>query len=160
MEIQLRPCRPEHLGELVDLALRAWEPVFASIREHFDPELYDYYYPDWRAHQQNDVERVVKADDISVTLAWAGSQLAGFVAFRLGDDNKTGEIYMIAVDPEFQRQGISSQLTGYATRKMQEAGMEICMLSTGADPGHAPARKSYEKSGFKPWQSVIYFKRL
>jgi RimJ/RimL family protein N-acetyltransferase len=34
------------------------------------------------------------------------------------------------------------------------------MVSTGGDPGHAPARRVYEKLGFTPVPNVIYLKAL
>ena len=160
MQIEIRPFKPEHLEDILALSLRAWEPVFISVKQNFDPELYEYYYPDWRAHQKKDVEKACQDQEITVWVALSDDTITGFVAYKLDVSEKTGEIHMIAVDPDFQRRGISSKLIDFATRKMQEAKMEICMIGTGADPGHGPARKNYEKSGFKPWHNVIYFKKL
>jgi len=164
MQIEIRPYKPEYLEGIVALSLRAWEPVFASVKENFDPELYDYYYPDWQAHQKKDVTKACQDEGISVWVALIEDSkkdtIAGFVAYKLDAGEKTGEIHMIAVDPVFQRKGISSRLIDFAMLKMKEAQMEICMIGTGADPGHGPARLSYEKSGFKPWHNVIYFKKL
>ena len=160
MQLDIKRYEPEHLDSIVALSLRAWEPVFISVKQNFDPELYAYYYPDWRAHQKKDVEKACRDEEITVFTALADDTIAGFVAYKLDASEKTGEIHMIAVDPDFQRQGISSRLIDFATQKMLEAQMEICMIGTGADPGHGPARRSYEKSGFKPWHNVIYFKKL
>lgn len=160
MQIAIRPYLPEHLDSVVALSLRAWEPVFVSVKRNFDPELYEYYYPDWRTHQKKEVIKACNDQEISVWVALADDTITGFVAYKLDTAGKTGEIYMIAVDPAFQRKGISTRLTDFATSKMKEAQMEICMIGTGADPGHGPARASYEKSGFKPWHNVIYFRKL
>ena len=167
MQVAIQPYRLEHLEKIVALSLRAWEPVFISIKQNFDPELYDYYYPDWRVHQQKEVEKTCKDEEIEVWTAIVddanggnggkSDTVAGFVACKLDAGEKTGEIHMIAVDPQYQRR---SELIDFATAKMRKAGMEICMIATGADSGHHPARKSYEKSGFKPWQNVIYFRKL
>lgn len=43
---------------------------------------------------------------------------------------------------------------------MKEAGMEVAMVETGADAGHEPARRTYEKAGFHPWPAVKFFKYL
>lgn len=48
-----------------------------------------------------------------------------------------GEIYMIAVDPDFQRRGIAASLTSHAVEWFEDAGMSIAMVETGGDPGHA-----------------------
>ncbi|MBT8147327.1 MAG: GNAT family N-acetyltransferase [Gammaproteobacteria bacterium] len=160
MRIDIRPYEPTYLEDVIALSLRAWEPVFVSVKQNFDPELYEYYYPDWRVHQEKDVKKACSDKDLKVWVSVQDGTITGFVAYRLDASEKTGEIHMIAVDPDFQRQGISASLIEFATQKMQEAQMEICMIGTGADPGHAPARMAYEKSGFKPWHNVIYFKRL
>ena len=158
--MEIRRYEEDDLEDVLALSLRAWEPVFVSVKENFDPELYDYYYPDWREHQTKDVKKVCKDPELLVWVACEGADIAGFSAIKLDKESKTGEIFMIAVDPSHQRKGISSALTEFSTDYMKEAGMEIAMVGTGADPGHGPARSSYEKSGFKPWHNVLYFKKL
>ncbi len=71
-----------------------------------------------------------------------------------------GEIYMIAVDPDFQGHGIGTALTDFALAWIKGAGMRIAMVETGADVGHAPARRTYEKAGFGLWSVARYFKKL
>ena len=71
-----------------------------------------------------------------------------------------GEIYMVAVDPDFQGRGIGSALIEFALDWMKDAGMSIAMVETGGDPGHASARHTYEKSGFELLSIARYFKKL
>ncbi len=47
-----------------------------------------------------------------------------------------GEIYMVAVDPDFQGRGIGSALIEFAPCWMKDAGMSVAMVETGGDPGH------------------------
>ena len=54
----------------------------------------------------------------------------------------SGEMYMIAVDPEHQGRGIALELGEFAVNRKKEAGMEAAMVETGADPGHEPARRT------------------
>jgi hypothetical protein len=37
--------------------------------------------------------------------------------------------------------------------------MTTVMVETGGDPGHAPARRTYESAGFRPFPVARYFKR-
>jgi GNAT superfamily N-acetyltransferase len=67
---------------------------------------------------------------------------------------------MIAVDPDFQRRGIGTRLTNHSVDWFKQAGMSIVMVETGADPGHAPARRAYESSGFTILPVARYFKSL
>ncbi len=57
---------------------------------------------------------------------------------------------MIAVDPDRQRAGIATALTRTATQWMRDSGMSAAMVETGGDPGHLPARRIYETTGFTP----------
>ena len=41
-----------------------------------------------------------------------------------------------------------------------EAGMTTVMVETGGDPGHAPARATYEAAGFRPLPTVKYFRTV
>jgi len=43
---------------------------------------------------------------------------------------------------------------------MKECGMDLVEVGTGEDPGHAPARRSYEKAGYTPLPLVRYYKAL
>jgi ribosomal protein S18 acetylase RimI-like enzyme len=134
--------------------------VFASIKEVLPPALYDHFYPDWRVVQKEAVEAVCTSNDYESSVALDGDTVAGFVAIKLDAESKMGEIYMIAVDPDFQRRGIAAALTQHALDRMKQAGMTDVMVETGADPGHAPARATYEKMGFAPWPSVRYIKMI
>lgn len=157
----IKPFEPSHLDAVVLLSLRAWAPVFDSIRRVLDPALYEFFYqPDWQTSQRQAVADVCSSRDNSVWVSLEGDTVTGFVAVKMNPEAKSGEIYMVAVDPGFQRKGIADQLTEHALQQMRLAGMTLATVNTGADPGHEPARRCYEKAGFRPWPSVQYFKAL
>jgi len=160
MEMQIEPYEAHQLDAVVDLSLRAWAPVFDSLEKVMDIEVYQHFYPDWRVSQQKAVEDVCAARDTNVWVAMDGGSTAGFVAVKLHTEDKMGEIYMIAVDPDFQGRGIGSALTKFALDWMKDAGMSVAMVETGGDPGHAPARRTYEKLGFGLLSIARYFKKL
>ena len=85
---------------------------------------------------------------------------AGIVAWKFHPAEHMGEIYMIAVDPDFQRRGIARALTEHAMKQFREAGMTTAMVETGGDPGHEPARRTYEAAGFQAFPSVRYFRKV
>lgn len=48
----IAPYAGEHRRAVLDLSLRAWEPVFPQIRDAVPVLVYDAFYPDgWRARQ-------------------------------------------------------------------------------------------------------------
>jgi GNAT superfamily N-acetyltransferase len=67
---------------------------------------------------------------------------------------------MLAVDPLVQRQGIGTALTRFAVQQLRDAGVRLAVVGTGGDPGHAPARRVYEKAGFVGLPQVRYYARL
>lgn len=159
--MQIEPYTPRHLDAIVRLSLRAWTPVFESIQNAMDAGVYQAFYPDnWRVSQQEAIEEVCVTEDIKVWVALDADSTVGFVAVKLDPESKMGEIYMVAVDPDFQGQGIGSTLIEFALAKMKDAGMSIAMVETGGDPGHTPARRTYEKLGFGLWSVARYFKKL
>ena len=84
------------------------------------------------------VESVCRDEDVHVWVASEASRTAGIVALKLHPEYRMGEVYMIAVDPDFQRRGIATALTAHSDEWFKEAGMSVVMVETGGDPGHAP----------------------
>lgn len=160
MEIQIEPYGAHHLDAVIRLALRAWAPVFESLQQVMDPDVYRHFYPDWRINQQEAVAEVCAAEDTPVWVALRGDLVVGFAAVELHQQTGMGELYMIAVDPDFQGQGIGSALIEFTLAWMKETGMSVAMVETGGDPGHAPARHTYEKLGFGLLPIARYFKHL
>jgi ribosomal protein S18 acetylase RimI-like enzyme len=157
----IEPYEDSKLDAIVRLSLRAWEPVFESLQAAMLPEVYRAFYrDDWRVAQRAAVESVCAAEDVHVWIASEESQTSGFVALKLHPEDQMGEIYMIAVDPDFQRRGIATNLTSHSVEWFRNAGMSIVMVETGGDPGHAPARRAYEASGFRNLPVARYFKSL
>ena len=161
MEMQIEPYNPHQLDAVIRLSLQAWSPVFESIQNVLDADVYRAFYPDdWRVNQQKAVEDVCAAEDTNVWVAIAAGSTVGFVAVKLHSESSMGEIYMVAVDPDFQGHGIGSALIEFALAWMKDAGMSVAMVETGGDPGHAPARRTYEKLGFGLFPVARYFKKL
>lgn len=158
--MRIQPYDTNHLDAVIRLSLRAWAPVFDSLQSIMDPEVYREFYPDWRVNQQKAVEDICVTEGTHVWVASEDVATIGFVAVRLHPASKMGEIYMIAVDPAYQRRGIGTALTDFALAWMKGAGMTVAMVETGDDPGHAPARRTYEKSGFGLLPVARYFKKL
>lgn len=152
---------PKHLEAIVALSLRAWEPVFPEIEKSLDPQVYQASYPEgWRASQKSAVEGVCTGGEAKVWVALDGTTVTGFVAVKFQHGGELGEIYMIAVDPDHQRRGIADALTQFAIQQLKAANVSIAMVETGSDPGHAPARRTYEKAGFSLFPVSRYFLKL
>jgi GNAT superfamily N-acetyltransferase len=160
VHVQIRPFHQDDAGDIVDLSLRAWEPVFASLEAVLGRTIFLQLHPDWRADQRRAVGEVLAAEDGEVWVAAADDHVAGFAATKLHAERRLGEVYIIAVDPRCQNSGIGARLMSFALDHLRDSGMTVAMVDTGGDPGHAPARHVYEKLGFTLLPVARYFKAL
>ena len=158
--------------------MRAWRPVFESFMRVMGPDIFRRIYPDWAAGQadavrdacQNEAHKTWVAEAPEAPAAPAApaapeeardrGRPVGFAVVAVHDNPRCGEIYMIAVDPDYQNQGIGLDLVTFAVDRFTEQGLPLAQIGTGGDPGHAPARHVYAKAGFTPVPLVQYYKAL
>ncbi|HEX3588689.1 MAG TPA: GNAT family N-acetyltransferase [Pseudonocardiaceae bacterium] len=154
----VRPVEDRDKAAVVTLSLRAWEPVFVSMRNVLGDPLFERLRPEWRDGQRDAV--LAACEKHHTWVAEVDAVVAGFVAVRYDRESMTGEIDMIAVDPDHQRVGLGSLLTTFALDRMRDNGMTVGVVETGGDPGHGPARATYERAGFTPMPIARYFTLL
>ena len=159
--IPIRPYSPDQRAAVLELSVRAWSPVFPQTQLAVPTFVYDSFYPHgWEARQVADLAIVLDNEPQNVDVAMDGTVVTGWVCTRLHPGDRMGEVYVLAVDPDRQRQGVGTALLDHALDRARKAGMAMVMVETGDDPGHAPARASYEAAGFDRWPVARYFKRL
>ncbi len=160
MDFTIRPLAPADVDAVVEFSLRSWAPVFASFENVLGSTVYQRLYPDWLTSQAEGVEAVCRDEKATVWVADVDGRPVGFAAVYLDSDAHSGEIEMLAVDPANQRRGIGAALTEVAVEHLRTAGVTLAVVATGGDPGHAPARRTYEKAGFVGLPLVRYYKKL
>jgi len=160
MNLQIRSFNSRDINDLVQLSLLAFEPVFISFEQILGPKIFPVIYPDWRKSQKEGVEKVSSNEKITLWVAEVDGKVVGFVAYELYENDKTGEVQLLAVHPEYQNHGIGTELNTFALQRMKESGMKMAVVGTGGDVSHAPARRSYEKAGYTALPLVRYYKDL
>jgi len=161
MNVQIRSYHTNDIDEVVQLSLLAWEPVFAAWERILGAELYPIaIYPDWRIGQKEVVVKICTDEKIATWVAEVDGRVVGFVAYEFNQQSKIGEVQLLAVHPEYQNQGIGTQLNLFALQMLKDGGMKLADVGTGGDEGHAPARRSYEKAGYTGLPLVRYYKAL
>ena len=133
--------------------------VLESEMQVLGSTIYARVYPDWNKSQREGVTAVCR--DVEKYTTWVAEldqKVVGFIAYELNLKDRVGEVYLLAVHPDYQNQGIGTELNIFALGKMKERGMHLAVVGTGGDPGHAPARRSYEKAGYTPLPLVRYYK--
>ncbi|MEM9105378.1 MAG: GNAT family N-acetyltransferase [Pseudomonadota bacterium] len=160
-DIAIFPYTAADRDSVVKLAIEAWSGILDGTADEVPRFAYDAFYPDgWKVRQKADVRAFLASEPHHVWLAFRKQVLVGFVGIRLHSEDRMGEIYIIAVAPGHRRSGVARQLMQVAQQHIQSAGMEMIMVETIGDSGHAPARRAYEAFGFEPWPVARYFKKI
>ncbi|GMA40504.1 GNAT family N-acetyltransferase [Mobilicoccus caccae] len=158
---EVRPYQSEDKVTVLALSLRSWEPVFSALESEVSSFVYECFYPrGWRIRQEADLAEVLDEEAGRIDVAVIDSQVVGWVCTRLHPEDDMGEVYVLAVDPDHQRQGIATALMDRSFERIRDAGLRMAMVETGGDSGHAPSRATYEAAGFQRWPVARYFKDL
>src|SRR5689334_17796745 len=114
----IRDCRAQDHDEVVELSLRAWAPVFASVSEVLGQELSMLLHgADWREHQAREVRATLRDAAKCVWVADDEGRVVGFSAAAVVDEARLiGEIAMVAVDPAWHRELADRARRGVAVR--------------------------------------------
>jgi GNAT superfamily N-acetyltransferase len=162
MALQIRPLDHKDIEDLVHLSLLAWAPVFSSFRQVLGHNIYTAIWPDWRTSQREAIETICLKDEDNarVWVAVLDGTVVGFLACELSIQDRTGEVLLLAVHPDYQNGGIGTELNMVALGEMKAMGMTMAKVETGGDPSHAPARRSYEKAGYTALPLLRYFQVL
>jgi ribosomal protein S18 acetylase RimI-like enzyme len=148
-------------ADVLALSLSAWAPVFETMEPAVPDYVYRAFYPQgWAARQAADIRACLADPDVPVFVARDGGSLLGWIGLRTHLEDRMGEIYILAVDPAAQRRGVARALMDHALAIFRDAGLEIVLVETGDDPGHAASRATYEAQGFERWPVARYFRKL
>ena len=159
--VEIRDFEQADLDVIIEFSLRAWEPIFASFRQVLGDPIFFRLHPDWKEIQAEAVRSSCTSEERDVFVAVADGQPVGFSAVALNAfHERMGVIDIMAVDPDYQRQGIGTRLVDRSIEHMRARGMDIAAVGTGGDPGHAPARAAYEAYGFTLLPSARYLKLI
>lgn len=163
MNLIIRSFRDSDLDTVLDIAVAAWQPIFASSKEIVGNELFELTHPDPDASKRAQVAGACRDDDPrQVWVAESdcdkelatkgegppGAKIIGFIIVHMYLEREVAEIGNNAVSPAFQGRGIGAQMYAFVLERMREAGMKAAIVTTGGDDAHAPARRAYEKAGF------------
>lgn len=160
MGFSIRPTRHDDVETVVAFGLRAFEPIFESWANILGPRLFTSAYPDWRDSQAQAIRDQCRPEQHPCWVAEVSGRAVGMVTLVHDKDQQVGAIEMLAVDPEYQGRGIATALIDTALAEAKALGCKRVEVWTGGDPGHGPARRSYEKADFTALPVVHYYREL
>lgn len=159
--LDIKPYNSAYRDHVLQVVVDAWTPVFEKTQHDVPQFVYQNFYPHgWKNRQLEEVENLLDSEPDTLWVAFLNSNPAGFVGLKLHPEDNMGEIYIIAVAPKYQRNGVGASLIKYAEEEIRQAGMAMVMVETIGDEGHLPARKTYEAQGYEHWPVARYFKEL
>ena len=158
---RIRRYAASDLQSVLDITKRAWAPVFPLMQKDIPDYVYDSFYPNgWERRQLGDVQAMCEDETTELWVVESKKNVLGYLGLRVHPEDSMGEIYIIAVDPSVQQQGVGRALMSFAFDWMREKELQMAFVETGDDRGHAPARASYESVGFERYPVARYFKKL
>ena len=111
----------------------------------------------WREWKTDEIDRVFADHPAWVLVAEIDGQIVGVVAYRLDERRKIGTIGNNGVDPRYQGRGIGTDMYRHVLDIFRQAGMRYADVATGLEDVATPARRAYEKVGFRPITRSVHY---
>ncbi|MFH2067986.1 MAG: GNAT family N-acetyltransferase [Candidatus Omnitrophota bacterium] len=111
----------------------------------------------WQEWTSADILKYIREKMGFFLAAELKGKVVGFATYRLDQDRKIGTVGYNGVDPDYGGKGIGTKLVEKTLNRMRKNGIVYARVITGLNEGHKPARKMYEKIGFKPLLETISY---
>ena len=99
----------------------------------------------------------LKVESIKFWSLWIDDQLIGCGALKFLDQNH-GEFKSIRVHDDFRGKGIGNKIIAHLIEEAKKLNITRISIETGAGRFFAPARKLFDKCGFKPCLPFAHYK--
>ena len=153
----IRPCEYNDLERVCEIAKNAWSKIFDYMEETFGKDLYNTVNPNCRDSKTPALNKFFNEHPDWFYVAERNGKVVGFITFTLNFQTTTGTICNNAVDPLCGEKGVGQEMYQVVLERFRAEGMSAAMVTTGGDPAHAPARRAYERAGFKLKTEQIFY---
>lgn len=114
--------------------------------------------PEWFGIEAAVTHYIYEIDKLPTFIAWKEKQVVGFLSLKQHTEF-AAEIYVMAVHPQFHRQGIGHQLIEVAEKNLRKHGIEYLQVKTlgvsRPNSYYAQTRAFYQSVGFKPLEEFL-----
>nr|MBQ4318108.1 GNAT family N-acetyltransferase [Clostridia bacterium] len=148
--IELRTPDESDCVRIAEIAVEAWQPIWAETRRLCGDELFAVM-GDRAAEKYNAALADARNPAVFTYGLYVKGALAGFCNWRTASapGGNFGQVGLNGISDAYKGHGYGLVMQNFIVCDMLERGIEYSKVMTGLDAGHAPARKTYERSGFK-----------
>ena len=158
--MNMREYRPEDLEKVMEIANIAWRPIRQMSREALGDTIADILNPLGDAVSKGlQVKDQIDSGNYGIAVCEHEGELVGFITYAI--NGIWGEICNNGALTSTGLKGIGQTMYKYAMEEFRKAGVKVVKVTTGLDWAHAPARRAYERAGFKKHlDSTTYYMEL
>lgn len=146
-EITIRPLEVERDGERVaEIVGCVWSGGDDALMEKQFGVIGGKPWGEWLS---GSVLSYLTADGARSFVAEKGDEVVGFCSYVIDKGRSRGTVGYNAVAPGQQGQGLGSAMMSFVLERIKAEGMEYSGVIVADNEEHAPARRVYEKHGFR-----------
>ncbi|MBO4632868.1 MAG: GNAT family N-acetyltransferase [Lentisphaeria bacterium] len=155
--MNMREYCEKDLGRVISIADDAWHPIRQMSRKVLGDSIADILNPAGDAKSKGlQVKAQIESGQYGIAVCEHENILVGFIIWRI--EGLVGEICNNAALPDAGLKGIGQMMYRYVFEQFRKAGVKVAQVTTGLDWAHAPARRAYERAGFKKHlDSITYY---
>lgn len=95
------------------------------------------------------VLRYLEGEEVRAFVIEEGGEVVGFCSYGIDEVRKRGQVGYNGVAKSHQGRGLGTAMLDFVMAKLREEGMEYATVLVFDNDEHLPARKNYERHGFK-----------
>ena len=158
--MNMREYRNEDLAKVMEIANIAWRPIRQMSREALGNTIADILNPAGDECSKGlQVKAQIESGQWGIAICEHEGEIVGFITYSI--NGVWGEICNNGALTSTGLKGIGQTMYKFVMEEFRKAGVKVAKVTTGLDWAHAPARRAYERAGFKKHlDSTTYYMEL
>ena len=146
--MNMREYRADDLDKVMAIANKAWQPIRKMSREALGEFISDIFNPAGDALSKGlQVKDQIDSGNYRIAVCENEGAVIGFITYAIS--GVVAEICNNAADSDAGIKGVGQTMYRYVLNECKKSGAKVVKVTTGLDWAHAPARRAYERAGFK-----------
>ncbi|MBR2373932.1 MAG: GNAT family N-acetyltransferase [Lentisphaeria bacterium] len=158
--MNMRQYKAEDLTRVMEIANAAWRPIRRMSRETLGDKISDMLNPEGDEKSKGlQVKAQIESGRYGIAVCEHEGEVVGFITWSIS--GFIGEICNNGALTSSGLKGIGQTMYKYLLDEFRKHDVKLVKVTTGLDWAHAPARRAYERAGFKKHlDSTTYFMEL